>query len=92
MGMSPPLSPRIPGHASHHSRTSSFSSAVNVVDLLASNGSKPVAKDWTKITLRELVQGQKLVFLDGDSPVEEACQVQHLTLTWLMNRCLWIRI
>lgn len=49
-----------------------------MVDILASqasNGSKPVARDWTKITLEELVQGQKLVFVDGDTPVEEACQV-----------------
>src|SRR5208282_3444675 len=84
MGASPPLSPRIPGHASHHSRAPSFSSTVNVVDLLASqtiNGSKPAARDWTKIPLSELVQGQKLVFLDGDTPVEEACQVPHLILT-----------
>ena len=78
MGASPPLSPRIPGHATHHNRTPSFSSTVNVVDLLASqspNGTKPAARDWTKIPLRELVQGQKLVFVDGDTPVEEACQV-----------------
>jgi len=76
MVTSPPLSPRIPGR---HSRTSSFSSSINVVDLLASqtsNGSKPATRDWTKITLSELVQGQKLVFLDGDTPVEEACQVR----------------
>ena len=95
MATSPPLSPRIPGHASIHNRTPSFSSTVNVVDLLASqtiNGSKPAARDWTKITLSELVQDQKLVFLDGDTPVEEACQVLHLILTWLMSRCLWIRI
>jgi len=75
---SPPLSPRIPSHASDRSRTPSFSSAVNVVDLLASqtiNGTKPVVRDWTKIPLRELVEGQKLVFVDGDTPVEEACQV-----------------
>src|SRR5437667_991076 len=74
MGMSPPHSPRIPSHTSHHTRTPSFSSTVNVVDLLASqtsNGAKPVARDWTKITAKELVQGQKLVFLDGDTPVEE---------------------
>jgi hypothetical protein len=78
MVASPPLSPRIPGHSSHHHRTPSFSSTVNVVDLLtsqSSNGTKPAARDWTKISLRELVQGQKLVFVDGDTPVEEACQV-----------------
>jgi hypothetical protein len=47
-----------------------------MVDILAANnGSKPVARDWTKITVGELVQGQKLVFVDGDTPVEEACQV-----------------
>lgn len=83
MATSPPLSPRIPGHASQHNRTPSFSSTLNVVDLLASqtvNGSKPAARDWTKITLGELVQGQKLVFVDGDTPVEEACQVLHLLL------------
>ena len=75
---SPPLSPR-PSHGSHHSRTPSFSSNVDIVDLLASqavNGSRPPARDWTKIHLEELVQGQKLVFLDGDTPVEEACQVR----------------
>jgi hypothetical protein len=75
---SPPLSPRIPSHATDRSRTPSFSSAVNVVDLLASqtiNGMKPVVRDWTKIPLGKLVQGQKLVFVDGDTPVEEACQV-----------------
>jgi hypothetical protein len=76
MHTSPPLSPRLPGQ---HSRSPSFSSAINVVDLLASqqiNGNKPVvARDWKKILLSELVQGQKLVFVDGDTPVEEACQV-----------------
>ena len=74
---SPPHSPRVPGHSAHHRRSPSFSS-LNVVDLLASqqtNGVKPVAKDWTKIPLSELVQGQKLVFVDGDTPVEEVCQV-----------------
>ena len=79
MVASPPLSPRLPGHqATHHSRTPSFSSTLNMVDILASqasNGIKPVVRDWTKITLGELVQGQKLVFVDGDTPVEEACQV-----------------
>jgi len=77
MVASPPHSPRIPGHVSH-SRTPSFSSNINVVDLLASqatNGTKPAAKDWTKVKLSELVDGQKLVFVDGDTPVEEACQV-----------------
>ena len=71
---SPPLSPRVPDR----SRTPSFSSSVNVVDLLACqtiNGTKPIVRDWTKIPLRELVEGQKLVFVDGDTPVEEACQV-----------------
>lgn len=94
MGASPPLSPRIPVHGSHN-RSPSFSSTINVVDLLASqttNGSKPAARNWTKIPLSELVRGQKLVFVDGDTPVEEACQVPHLILTWLMRRCLWIRI
>jgi hypothetical protein len=49
-----------------------------MVDILASqagNGIKPVVRDWTKIPLGELVHGQKLVFVDGDTPVEEACQV-----------------
>jgi hypothetical protein len=79
MVASPPHSPRLPSHqAVHHSRTPSFSSTLNMVDILASqasNGTKPVARDWTKITLGELVHGQKLVFVDGDTPVEEACQV-----------------
>jgi hypothetical protein len=77
MVASPPLSPRLPGHPSH-SRTPSFSSTINVVELLASqsiNGEKPVARDWKTIPLSELVEGQQLVFVDGDTPVEEACQV-----------------
>jgi hypothetical protein len=90
---SPPLSPRLPSHASDRSRTPSFSSAVNVVDLLASetiNGTKPVFRDWTKIPLRELVQGQKLVFVDGDTPVEEACQVLFPWIRGPDGRCLLI--
>ena len=76
MVASPPHSPRLPGHQSHHTRSPSFSSTLNMVDILAAgNGAKPVARDWTKITVGELVQGQKLVFVDGDTPVEEACQV-----------------
>jgi len=78
MVASPPHSPRLPVHSSHHSRSPSFSSSFNVVDLLASqavNGTKPVARDWTKIPLSELVQGQNLVFVDGDKPVEEVCRV-----------------
>src|ERR1700716_3649037 len=79
MVASPPHSPRLSGHQqAHHSRTPSFSSTLNMVDILASqasNGTKPVVRDWTKITLGELVEGQKLVFVDGDTPVEEACQV-----------------
>jgi hypothetical protein len=76
---SPPRSPRL-GHPMHHNRAPSYS-AIDVVDLLASqaiNGSKLIARDWTKITLGELVKGQKLVFVDGDTPVEEACQVLPL--------------
>jgi hypothetical protein len=77
MVASPPLSPRLAGHP-QHSRTPSFSSSLNVVDLLTSmNGERPAARDWTKITLGELVQGQQLRFVDGDTPVEEACQVMH---------------
>lgn len=95
MVASPPLSPR-PGHGSNHSRTPSFSSNVDIVDLLASqavNGSRPPAKDWTKIHLGELVQGQKLVFLDGDTPVEEACQVHPcLERARVTGRCWLIRI
>jgi hypothetical protein len=74
--VSPPLSPRLAGHP-HHSRSPSFSSSLNMVDLLTSmNGEKPAARDWAKISLSELVQGQKLTFVDGDTPVEEACQVR----------------
>ena len=77
---SPPLSPRLHQSAAgaHHSRSPSFSATLNVVDLLASqqpNGSKPPAREWTKIPLSELVEGQQLHFIDGDTPVEEACQV-----------------
>src|ERR1700737_4136047 len=78
MVASPPHSPRLPGHASHHGRTPSFSSTFNMVDLLSSQsngGAKPAARDWTTITLGELVHEQKLVFVDGDTPVETACQV-----------------
>jgi hypothetical protein len=75
---SPPRSPRI---ALHHNRRPSLSTA-DVVDLLTSrvNGAKPIARDWTKVTLGELVKGQKLVFVDGDTPVEEACQVLPLSI------------
>ena len=90
---SPPLSPRLPGN---HSRSPSISSAINVVDLLALqqiNGSNAVARDWKKIPLSELVQGQKLVFVDGDTPVEEACQVipLFLLMQWTNNRRLLIK-
>jgi len=94
MVASPPLSPR-PGHGTHHSRTASFSSNVDIVDLLASqtvNGSRPPARDWTKICVGELVQGQKLVFVDGDTPVEEACQVHPTKKSGTNGRCLLIRI
>lgn len=89
---SPPRSPRLLGHALHHTRTPSHS-AIDVADLLTSqaiNGSKPVARDWTKVTLGELVKGQKLVFVDGDTPVEEACQVFPLSAE-LTCRCLLIK-
>ena len=59
-----------------------------MVDILASqasNGVTPVARDWTKITLGELVHGQKLVFVDGDTPVEEACQVHPTRKVGLMG-------
>ena len=74
---SPPLSPRLPSaQSAHHSRAPSFSSPLNMVELLAgSNGTHVEAKDWKKITLGQLVQGQQLHFIDGDKPVEEACQV-----------------
>ena len=87
MVASPPLSPR-PGHGTHHSRRASFSSNLDIVDLLASqavNGSRPPARDWTKICVGELVQGQKLVFVDGDTPVEEACQVHPTRKGGLMG-------
>ena len=86
MMASPPHSPRLPVHSAHHSRSPSFSS-FNVVDLLASqavNGTKPVARDWTKIPLSELVQGQNLVFVDGDKPVEEVCRVTFILLNLLL--------
>jgi hypothetical protein len=80
MASSPPLSPRLHPSAAgaHHTRAPSFSATLNVVDLLISqqpNGSKPPVREWTKIPISELVQGQQLNFLDGDTPVEEACQV-----------------
>ena len=79
--VSPPLSPRLMQSAAaslQHNRSPSFSSTLNVVDLLASqqpNGTKPPVREWTKIPLSELVRGQQLHFIDGDTPVEEACQV-----------------
>ena len=79
--VSPPLSPRLMQSAAgslHHNRSPSFSSNLNVIDLLASqqpNGTKPPVREWAKIPLSELVQGQQLHFIDGDTPVEEACQV-----------------
>jgi len=79
--VSPPLSPRLMQTAAaslHHNRSPSFSSNFNVVDLLASqqpNGTKPPVREWAKIPLSELVRGQQLHFIDGDTPVEEACQV-----------------
>jgi hypothetical protein len=48
---------------------------VELLSSQANGGTKPDARDWTTITLGELVQGQNLVFVDGDTPVEEACQV-----------------
>jgi hypothetical protein len=58
-------------------------STLNMVDILsaqANGGTIPHARDWTTITLGELVEGQKLVFVDGDTPVEEACQVLSLVM------------
>jgi hypothetical protein len=83
MVASPPHSPRLSSSQSshNHSRTASFSSPVNMVELLAaSNGTRPEARDWKSITLGELVQGQSLHFIDGDTPIEEACQVNLLLL------------
>jgi hypothetical protein len=54
-----------------------------MVDLLSSQangGTIPDVRDWTTITLGELVEGQNLVFVDGDTPVEEACQVFSLNM------------
>jgi hypothetical protein len=85
MMASPPLSPRLPSaQSSHHSRTASFSNPVNMVELLSgSNGSHVEARDWKTITLGELVQGQTLKFIDGDTPVEEACQAFPLNNKFL---------
>jgi hypothetical protein len=90
LATSPPLSPRLQQSVAgaHHSRSPSFSATLNVVDLLATtqqNGEKPPAREWTKITLAELVEGQQLHFIDGDTPVEEACQVIHPELLGLFG-------
>ena len=92
MVASPPHSPRISGHAPNHNRAPSFSSPVNMVELLAaSSGTRPDAREWKTIRLGELVRGQKLHFIDGDTPVEEACQVFPPFRIGIDCRCLLIR-
>src|SRR5436305_8659998 len=37
-------------------------------------------RDWATVPCSELISNQKLHFVDLDTPVEEACQVSHLSL------------
>ncbi|OLL21868.1 Protein sds23 [Neolecta irregularis DAH-3] len=62
--------------ASHHSRQSSISSqSVSIAEQLLPQSTSIFHRDWLSVTAAELVSGQNIRYVDGEMPVERACEM-----------------